>query len=140
MPTRGQAGWARTAAFLPNRTLNVNTDGKTPYKLIHGAMPNSANLKSYATNHKAYKLYDLETKMVVIAVDVRFFENEFPNCHVPIMEASTDAVEADFDRDGLETHDTAARHAPRAPMKAVPETALYRNPASPPTTAPVAQP
>ncbi|RHZ33558.1 hypothetical protein DYB37_013115, partial [Aphanomyces astaci] len=90
----------------------------------------------------AYKLYDLETKKVAIAVDARFFENEFPNRHTPIMEASTGAVEADFESDNLETPNTSARHAPRAPTTAIPDTVVppLRPAPTPQATAPRAPP
>ncbi|ETV81439.1 hypothetical protein H257_05963 [Aphanomyces astaci] len=78
---------------------------------------------SYATNLKAYKLYELDTK-----------KNAFPNRHALIIEALADDVEADIESDDLETHSAAARHAPQAPTKGVPDIAV-----PPPSPAPAPQ-
>ncbi|KAF0757855.1 hypothetical protein AaE_004127 [Aphanomyces astaci] len=142
------SSWAEAihmAAFLRNRTPNVNRDGKTPYELFHGTKPNIANLKDFGCLQyvHALELRDQPQNLQALrighqeGIDRRrcpFFENAFPNRHAPIIEALADDVEADIESDDLETHSTAARHAPQAPTKGVPDIAV-----PPPSPAPAPQ-
>ncbi len=111
--------WAEavvTAAFLRNMTPNAKTGNVTPLELITGHRPNITNLKvfgcvcyrkndatsklaskanicmffGYSENHKAYKLYDLETKKCVTSIDVKFLEDTFPNGKVVATDGPVD--------------------------------------------------
>nr|AIG56089.1 secreted protein [Achlya hypogyna] len=110
------AAVASTAVFLFNRTPNSKTGSVTPHELITGQRPNIANLKvfgcicylkndtksklaseanrciflGYSDQHKAYKLWDLEVRKCVIAIDVKFLESTFPNPNITVTDGPVD--------------------------------------------------
>lgn len=106
MPTQFWPFSILIATYVVNRLPTSTLKWKTPYEVIFGKRPNYSSLKifgclSYATNtrphkskfepratkcvflgfspgQKAYKLYSLDTKQIIISRDVVFYENIFP--------------------------------------------------------------
>ncbi|KAL4282228.1 hypothetical protein GQ457_03G017580 [Hibiscus cannabinus] len=96
-----------TAVYLLNRLATKVVDGKTPFKAWSGSKPSvkhlrvfgsicyshiSANMRSklderawrwifvgYSSQSKGYRIYNLESKMIVVSRDVIFYEDSYWN-------------------------------------------------------------
>ncbi|KAL4282375.1 hypothetical protein GQ457_03G013570 [Hibiscus cannabinus] len=96
-----------TAVYLLNRLATKAVDGKTPFKAWSGSKPSvkhlrvfgsicyshiSANMRSklderawrwifvgYSSQSKGYRIYNLESKMIVVSRDVIFYEDSYWN-------------------------------------------------------------
>lgn len=106
MPDQFWAHSLLMATHIINRLPTVVLEWRTPYELLYGRQPDYSTLKvfgclAYATNtkphkgkfearayrcallgfspgQKAYKLYNMDTKQILISSDVIFYENIFP--------------------------------------------------------------
>ncbi|KAJ0471759.1 putative RNA-directed DNA polymerase [Helianthus annuus] len=105
LPVRFWHECVLTAAYLINRTPSSVLSGKTPYELLYNFSPFLNHLKvfgclcfctslnvsdklssraekcvfiGYSYEKKGYKLYSLDTKVVLFSRDVKFYETIFP--------------------------------------------------------------
>ncbi|XP_071689317.1 uncharacterized protein [Rutidosis leptorrhynchoides] len=94
-----------TATYLINRTPSSVLKGKSPYVIVYGRSHSLTHLRvfgclcfatklnvhdkfgpksdkcvfiGYSNTQKGYKLYNLDTKIVLISRDVKFYKNIFP--------------------------------------------------------------
>ncbi|GJV75814.1 putative ribonuclease H-like domain-containing protein [Tanacetum coccineum] len=104
LPTMFWTEAVSTACYVLNRVSITNPHNKTPYELISGKVgkADEGYLVGYASNSKAYRVYNLPNKRVEETLNLRFLEDK-PNVRELVMsgtqETNINAGTQDHDSD-----------------------------------------
>ncbi|XP_074283966.1 uncharacterized protein LOC141608519 [Silene latifolia] len=138
-----------TATYLINKLPSPVLGWKSPYEVLMGKLPTYEELRvfgclcyapinashkdkfaskgrrclfiGYPFGQKAYKLFDLDTKKVIISRDVIFLENKFP-FHNSVSNTDNISIPADF---AANTDEPVHQHSPDPPREPHYQAALH---------------